>query len=189
MSENQEQWRAQHYALLATLLAAPPQTALLENIIEVEVTEPESPMGQAWLTLQNAAKQADKEDLSAEYHALFIGLTQGEMIPYGSFYQTGFLNEKPLALLRKDLAQLGLERQDDKKEPEDHIAAEFDVMRLILSAQGTPVVDASTFFSRHIQPWADRFFSDLAVANNAVFYRSVAGFASQFIKLEAQLQK
>ncbi|KGM07226.1 putative formate dehydrogenase-specific chaperone [Methylophaga thiooxydans] len=189
MSENQEQWRAQHYALLATLLAAPPQIALLDNIAEVDVTEPESAMGQAWLALQTAAKQVEKDALNSEYHALFIGLTQGEIIPYGSFYQTGFLNEKPLALLRKDLAQLGLERQDDKKEPEDHIAAEFDVMRLILSAQGTPVVDASTFFNRHIQPWAERFFSDLAVAKNAVFYRSVAGFANQFIKLETQLLK
>lgn len=189
MSENQEQWRAQHYALLATLLAAPPQTALLENIVEVDVTEPESPMGQAWLALQNAATQVQIDDVNLEYHALFIGLTQGEMIPYGSFYQTGFLNEKPLALLRKDLAQLGLERQDDKKEPEDHIAAEFDVMRMILSAQGTPVVDAATFFNRHIQPWAERFFSDLSKAKNAVFYLSVAGFASQFIKLETQLLK
>lgn len=189
MSENQEQWRAQHYALLATLLAAPPQTALLANVAEVEITEPDSPMGQAWQTLKAASEQTDDSTLSEEYHALFIGMTQGEVIPYGSFYQTGFLNEKPLALLRKDLAQLGLERQDDKKEPEDHIAAEFDVMRLILSAQGTPLVDAPTFFNRHISPWAKTFFSDLEAADNAVFYRSVAGFASQFLKLEAQLMK
>jgi len=189
MSENQEQWRAQHYALLATLLVTAPQTALLDNISQVDVTEPDSAMGQAWLALQNAAAQVESDALNAEYHALFIGLTQGEIIPYGSFYQTGFLNEKPLALLRKDLAQLGLERQDDKKEPEDHIAAEFDVMRMILSAQGTPVVDAQTFFNRHILPWAETFFSDLASADNAVFYRSVAGFASQFIKLETQLLK
>ena len=74
MSEDQQQWRAQHYALLATLLAAPPQTALLENIAEVDVTEPESPMGQVWLTLQHAAKQADKEDLSAECKVLLVSL-------------------------------------------------------------------------------------------------------------------
>lgn len=189
MSEDEQQWRAQHYALLATLLASPPQTALLENVAEVEITEPDSVMGQAWENLKIAALQAEPNALSEEYHALFIGMTQGEIIPYGSFYQTGFLHEKPLALLRKDLAQLGLERQDERKEPEDHIAAEFDVMRLILSAQGTPLVDAQTFFKRHILPWADKFFSDLAAANNAVFYRSVAQFASEFLKLEQQLLK
>lgn len=189
MSEVQEQWRTQHYALLATLLAAPPQQALLENIVEVEVTEPESPMGKAWQNLKQAAGKADTNKLDDEYHALFVGLTQGEIIPYGSYYQTGFLNEKPLALLRKDLAQLGLERQDEKKEPEDHIAAEFDVMRLILSAQGTPIVDAPTFFNRHISPWAEKFFSDLANASSADFYRSVADFAAQFTKIETQRMK
>lgn len=182
----QDQWRAQHYALLATLLSAPPQQNLLDNIAQVEVTEPHAPMAQSWQSLKTAAAEADPVAINEEYHALFIGLTQGELVPYGSFYQTGFLHEKPLARLRDDLAMLGLERQQDKKEPEDHIAAEFDVMRLILSAQGTPVVDAQTFFSRHISPWAEKFFADLAVAENAFFYRAVAGFAQQFIKLETQ---
>ena len=120
---------------------------------------------------------------------MFIGLTRGELVPYGSYYLTGFLHEKPLAKLRADLSLLGLERQADKKEPEDHIAAEFDVMRMILIAQGTPVVDAQTFFNKHIQPWAEKFFSDLARAEHAVFYRAVAAFGSQFIKAETQLMK
>jgi TorA maturation chaperone TorD len=188
MSDAQQQWRAQHYALLATLLATPPQAALLANIRAVEVTQPDSAMGQAWQVLKSAA-ETDEEVLAEEYHALFIGMTQGEVIPYGSYHQTGFLNEKPLALLRKDLAQLGLERQDDKKEPEDHIAAEFDVMRLILTAEGTPIVDAETFFSRHILPWAEKFFNDLAKAKSADFYQSVAKFGIEFIRLETQSLK
>jgi TorA maturation chaperone TorD len=189
MSEEQQVWRAQNYALLASLLADSPSQSLIDNISAVEVTEADSPMGQAWLTLKNAAMQAETAALRDEYHALFIGLTQGELVPYGSYYQTGFLHEKPLARLRADLGLLGLERQQDKREPEDHIAAEFDVMRLILVAQGTPVIDAPTFFSKHILPWAEKFFTDLGQADSAVFYRAVAAFGAQFIKLETQLIK
>jgi len=188
MNEEQE-WRAQHYALLASMLATPPEQSLLDNIAAVEVTEPESIMGQAWQRLCQAASKAKTGQVREEFHALFIGLTQGEIVPYGSFYQTGFLHEEPLARLRQDLSQLGLERQQDKKEPEDHIAGEFDVMRLILTAQGTPVVDAATFFRRHILPWAEAFFSDLAAAGSADFYRELAKFGVSFIKLETQLLK
>lgn len=185
----QEQWRAQHYALLATLLAAPPQQDLLDNIIGVEVTEPASPMGRVWQSLKKAAAETRPDQLEQEFNALFIGLTQGEVVPYGSYYQSGFLHEKPLARLRQDLASLGLERQDNRKEPEDHIAGEFDVMRLILTAQGTPVVDAKTFFNRHISPWAQKLFSDLQHAESATFYRDVAHFGLQFIQIETQLME
>lgn len=185
----QDAWRAQHYALLATLLAAPPSQSLLDNIAEVDVSDPDSEMGQAWLQLKQAAEVAKPETLKQEYDDLFIGLTQGEVIPYGSYYQTGFLHEKPLARLRQDLARLGLERQQDRKEPEDHIAAECDVMRMILSAQGTPVVDAATFFSKHISPWANRFFDDLAQADSAVFYRRLAHFGKVFMQSETQSMK
>jgi TorA maturation chaperone TorD len=188
MNEEQE-WRAQHYALLANLLASAPEQALLDNIASVEVTEPDSLMGQAWKGLRQAASTVRAEQVREEFHALFIGLTQGEVVPYGSFYQTGFLHEEPLAKLRQDLSKLGLERQQDKKEPEDHIAGEFDVMRLILTAQGTPVVDAATFFQRHILPWANDFFADLAAAASADFYRELADFGASFIKLETQLLK
>jgi TorA maturation chaperone TorD len=182
----QEQWRAQVYALLATLLSAPPEQPLLDNIKQLQVTEPDSSLGQAWQQLKQAAAEADVAAVSQEYHALFIGLTQGELLPYGSYYQTGFLHEEPLAELRQDLGLLGLERQQDKREPEDHIAAEMDVMRLILTAQGTPVVDAKTFFNRHISPWAQRFFNELEKSGSANFYRGVAGLGHAFINSEMQ---
>lgn len=169
--------------------AAPPTQTLLENIARIEVTEPDSEMGQAWLALKQAAASAQVEVLEQEFHDLFIGLTQGEVLPFGSYYQTGFLHEKPLARLRQDLTLLGLTRQDERKEPEDHIAAECDVMRLILDAQGQPVIDADTFFSRHISPWAGQFFSDLAKAHSAVFYRAVAQLGQVFIQSEEQIIK
>lgn len=189
MSEQDNLWRLQSYALLATLLASAPSQELLQNIAAIEVTDADSEMGKAWQQLVSASAQAQADELVDEYQQLFIGLTQGEVIPYGSYYQSGFLMEKPLAKLRTDLASLGLERQDDKAEPEDHAAAECDVMRLILSANGTPVIDAQTFFNRHIAPWMERFFQDLQKANSATFYRAVGLLGETFINSETELLK
>jgi len=179
-------WRAQTYALLATLFVKAPDQALLDNIASIDVTEPNSPMGQQWTQLISACQQADSEALQQEFHDLFIGITRGEILPYGSYYQTGFLMEEPLAELRTDLAKLGLERQQQTKEPEDHIAAVCDVMRLILMAEGTPIVTAEQFFNAHLAAWAERFCDDLANAKSANFYQQVAEFSKVFFGMEAK---
>lgn len=187
MADENLLWRAQTYALLATLLKSAPEQALLDNIAQIEITEPESPMGASWLQLIEQAKQVESALLADEFQALFIGVTHGELSPYGSYYQTGFLMEEPLAILRTDMAKLGLERQDEVSEPEDHIAAQCDVMRLILMAEGTPIVTAPEFFQRHLAPWAKKFFDDLSIAKHAQFYRSVAKLGQTFIELEQRL--
>ena len=163
MSDENTLWRAQTYALLATILAAAPDQHLLDNLAAIEVTEPESPMGKLWLPLTVAAKNVDVSSVYDEYQRLFIGVTHGELIPYGSYYQTGFLMEEPLAELRADLAKLGLEKHDDTAEPEDHAAAQCDVMRLILMAEGTPIVTAEDFFKHHLNPWMEQLFYALCM--------------------------
>lgn len=184
--QDNAQWRAQIYALLAILLGKPADEDLLSNIAALKVDDEKSALGEAWQQLIQAAANTSAEAQSREYHQLFIGLTQGEVIPYASYYQTGFLNEKPLADLRVDLGKLGLARQADKKEPEDHAAALCDVMRLILTANGTPVVTAEQFFNRHIVKWLPRFFVDLQKAASADFYAAVAELGSQFVADETQ---
>lgn len=184
MTDENTLWRAQTYALLATLLHAVPTEELLTNLAALDIVEPDSPMGKQWLQLRDAAKMVDFDSLVDEYQALFIGVTHGELIPYGSYYQTGFLMEEPVALLRTDLAKLGLERQENVTEPEDHIAAECDVMRLILMAEGTPIVSAQQFFQRHLAPWAGKFFADMVNASNANFYVSVGLLGRNFFELE-----
>ena len=184
MEQENTLWRAQTYALLATLFVKAPHQALLDNIVNIEVTEPESPMGQQWIKLISACQQADVEALTQEFHDLFIGVTHGEIIPYGSYYQTGFLMEEPLAELRTDLAKLGLTRQEETAEPEDHIAAQCDVMRLILMAEGTPIVTAEQFFNSHLAPWVERFCDDLMKAESASFYKSLGEFAKTFLGME-----
>ncbi|MBE0438599.1 MAG: molecular chaperone TorD family protein [Gammaproteobacteria bacterium] len=187
MADENTLWRAQTYALLATLLNAAPQKIVLEQLAALEIVEPDSPMGKQWLQLREAVEQVEPESISDEFQALFIGVTHGELIPYGCYYQTGFLMEEPLALLRSDLAKLGLERQQEVSEPEDHIAAQCDVMRLILMAEGTPVVSAQQFFQRHLAPWAEKFFADMVQAENAIFYRSVGHLGETFMQLEQSL--
>lgn len=184
MSEDNKLWRAQTYALLASLLAQAPNQTLLGHIINIEVTEPESPMGKQWLQLINAAKKVDVAELEQEYQTIFIGVTHGELVPYGSYYQTGFLMEEPLAELRTDLAKLGLTRQDDTAEPEDHIAAQCEVMRLILMAEGTPIVTDKEFFTHHLQPWVVNFFTDLKACKLSEFYQEVARLGNVFMKME-----
>jgi TorA maturation chaperone TorD len=189
MTDENTLWRAQTYALLATLLNSEPSRELLANLAALDIVEPDSPMGKQWLQLREAAKAIDFDSLADEYQALFIGVTHGELIPYGSYYQTGFLMEEPVAVLRSDLAKLGLERQENVTEPEDHIAAQCDVMRLILMAEGTPIVSAEQFFQRHLAPWVAKFFADMTAAKSAIFYRSVGQFGETFFELECGLMK
>lgn len=183
--DNSIEWRIQIYALLANLLAQAPDDTLLDNIAALEPDDPDSPMATGWQALVKAASSASAEQVADEYQLLFIGITLGEVVPYSSYYQTGFLNEKPLAELRADLYRLGLARNEDTAEPEDHAAALCDVMRLILSAEGTPVVDAPTFFSRHLAPWLITFCRDLQSASSADFYAAVGRLAETFLHLEA----
>lgn len=187
MADENILWRAQTYALLARLLAAAPDKDLLDNLVSIDVVEPESPMGKQWLKLITAAKSVDVSAVHDEYQNLFIGVTHGELIPYGSYYQTGFLMEEPLAELRADLAKLGLEKQQGTAEPEDHAAAQCDVMRLLLMAEGTPIVTAEAFFKHHLAPWMARFSEDMLKAEQAGFYQSVGQFSAGFIKLESAI--
>jgi len=184
MSDDTKLWRAQSYALLANLFAQAPKQSLLDHIAAVEVTEPESPMGIQWQNLIAIAKKTDVSVLEDDYQTLFIGVTHGEIIPYGSYYQTGFLMEEPLAELRTDLAKLGLVRQQETAEPEDHIAAQCDVMRLILMAEGTAVVTDKEFFLHHLKPWFVDFLTDLEKSNTSEFYQVLAQFAKVFINME-----
>ncbi|MDX1529573.1 MAG: molecular chaperone TorD family protein, partial [Gammaproteobacteria bacterium] len=122
--------------------------------------------------------------LDDEYHDLFIGIGRGEVIPYGSWYLTGFLMDRPLAVLRGDLAELGFERQQDVKEPEDHIAALCEIMAMLITNEEHDIAVQRRFFQAHIEPWGRTFFQDLQKAKTARFYRAVGQFGEQFVDFE-----
>jgi TorA maturation chaperone TorD len=142
-------------------------------------------MKAAWAVLQQAASQAVVDDLADEYQELFVGIGRGELLPYGSWYLTGFLMEKPLAELRTDLGRLGFERQAETREPEDHAAALCETMSLII-ASGAAISYAQQrdFFRKHLAPWMGRFFADMAAAKSARFYRAVGILGEQFLEIE-----
>lgn len=177
--------RAHQYQLLARFLAAPPDAALLSLASGLEGDQTE--LGTALGALAHLAGRITPEAASREFHALFIGVGRGELLPYGSYYRTGFLYEQPLAELRKDMARLGIARAAEVKEPEDHIAALCDMMAgLITGTFGAPLDVAAqrTFFKAHLAPWAGRFFTDLEGAHEAMLYTPIGTIGRVFMAIE-----
>lgn len=182
----EQQYRAGFYNLLAALLRTSPDQEQLDGIKDLAEVEPgDSPLTLAMSMLGLAASTSNAQTVEDEYHALFIGLGRGELVPYGSWYQTGFLMERPLSLLRDDLSKLGYEREADVHEPEDHIAALCEVMMFMIN-DGVSLERQKEFFSTHLEPWAERFFTDLSEARTAVFYRAVGRLGQAFTGLEKQ---
>lgn len=181
-----ERLRANTYSLLGALLAAPPAeslVALLKQITPAELGGGDD-LASAWEVLRLAGERANVAALDDEYHELFVGIGRGELVPYGSWYMTGFLMDQPLAVLRRDLADLGFERQSDIKEPEDHVAALLETMGLMIGDGDTSLEVQRRFFQSHMGPWMKTFFLDLQKATAARFYRAVGQFGEQFIEFE-----
>lgn len=177
--------RAQHWALLARLLARPPESSLLRQLSQLGGDD--TPLGAARGALGAAAAEAEAPAVEREFHDLFIGLGRGELLPYASYYLTGFLHERPLAKLRAEMERLGIARAEGVSEPEDHIATLSEIMAgLVRGEFGEGGDAAGRFFSRHVAPWAGKFFSDLEAAEHARFYRAVGRLGSVFVAIEAE---
>ena len=178
--------RAELYVLLGTLLAGPPDEAILEMLLEIDAGESDAtPMTAIWQSLQMAARETAPEQLGEEYFNLFIGLGRGELVPYGSWYVHGLLMEKLLASLRDELATLGFGRRDGVSEPEDHVAALCETMGMIICDSELSLRQAA-FFETYLDSWMGRFFVDLEEAETAVFYKTVGRLGQQFLDVERQ---
>ena len=175
------------YSLLAALLRSAPDQAVLDHLSTfLRDGEPDDDAAATALRLLGlAARDTSPDTAETEYNKLFIGIGRGELVPFGSWYMTGFLMEEPLSVLRDDLVRLGFERQEDVHEPEDHIAALCEVLSMLIGS-GTPHEQQEAFFDNHLKPWVERFFVDLENANNACFYRAVARFGQAFFELESR---
>jgi len=183
--EQEQRYRASAYALLAALLRTRPDQALLDHVaaLSPESGAESDELSEAMAALAVAAQQQNPADLEDEYNNLFIGIGKGEVVPYGSWYLTGFLMEQPLSDLRDDLRVLGFERNPEIHEPEDHIAAIFEVFSVMIS-DAASLAEQQRFSEKHMKPWLTRFFADLGVARSADFYRTVAQFGTAFLELE-----
>lgn len=184
----EDQMRADLYGLLSALLARPASADLLTHT--AALSGDDTPLGQAIGVLSELSKKLRPEAIEREYNALFIGLGRGELLPFASYYMTGFLNEKPLARLRQDMIRLGIARDPAVFEPEDSAASLMEIMSALISGRfGTPssLAEQKTFFNTHIAPWAQHFFSDLAAAKNSVFYQPVGLIGETFVTVEADV--
>lgn len=180
-----EQARAEEYALLGLLLQGAPDKSLLAGLSRLKGDT--SPLGKAHRQLGAAASATKTQEIKDEFFRLFVGLGRGELVPYGSYYLTGFLHDRPLAKVREDMARLGIERAPNISEPEDHIAILCEVMSGIIYGRfADETIDGRDFFDRHLKPWADRFFADLEAASTTAFYRAVGTVGRVFIEIEKE---
>ena len=177
--------RAQEYSLLAALLARAPDADLLGRLSELGGDA--SPLGTAHIALGEAAAATDADAIQREYFNLFIGLGRGELLPYGSYYQSGFLYERPLARLREQLTRLGIERVDGESEPEDHAAILCEIMAGLINGRLAAAAGADReLFEKHLSSWIGRFFADLEQAEAAEFYRNVGTLGRLFVEIETE---
>lgn len=185
----EEAARAEFYALLAGLFYQPPEADLLAAIAAaapIPALGDGLALAEAWDGLREAARKSDPERVRDEYDALFITAGQAPVMLYGSFHIAGFLHETPLAELRSDLARLGFSRRPGVGEPEDHIAALCEVMRLMIATRAESLAAQREFFGRHIRPWYGKVLRQLEAEPQADFYRGAGRFARAFFEIESQ---
>jgi TorA maturation chaperone TorD len=175
--------RAREYSLLSALLLRSPDAQMLGRLAHLRGDE--SPLGLAHLALGEAAARTDAISTAREHSALFVGLGRGELLPYASYYLTGFLHGRPLASLRQLLQRIGVERVEGQAEPEDHAAILLEIMAgLAGGAIPAPTGTDREIFGDHLAPWIGRFFADLEHSVSADFYARVGMLGRTFIGLE-----
>jgi TorA maturation chaperone TorD len=183
----EDQVRASLYALLGTLLLQIPDQTTLDHLSALEGETGD--VGSAINTLSQIAKSMTPASVEREYNVLFIGVGRGEVLPYASYYLTGFLHEKPLADLRGKMRELGIQRKQGILEPEDHLGALCEMMAgMITGAFGEPMPlqVQKEFFNAHIAPWAAHCFSDLEKAESAVLYAPVGSLGRLLMGIEQE---
>ncbi len=182
--------RADFYALLANLFYRAPNHQLLQAIMIAPEPSMENDraLAEAWRTLSAASGVVTEDVLIEEFETLFVGVGRPPVMLYGSYYQAGFLNEKPLAELRTDLSRMGFARDGEVRETEDHLAALCDVMRAMIlgDVANAPASfeEQKHFFQKHLQPWVMQCCEATIKNDNSNYYRRVAAFAEVFFQIE-----
>jgi len=188
---DEETARAEVYGLLSQLWYAPPTGELL-SALRVAVTDAPAQgafLEEPWREFIAAARRLDDAAVRIEYDTLFGGVGKPEIYLFASHYLAGFLNEKPLARLRTELAALGLTRDEAMPETEDHIAYLCEVMRFLIAGDDIGVSNLAAqrrFFDGHLRPWAPAMWEQIGAHPRADFYRVLSRFAGEFFAVEGQ---
>lgn len=183
--------RAELYGLLARLWLAAPDAALLQQF-QVAVTEAPEAGGfleAPWQALVAQMRATTPEAAASEFAALFQGVGKPEVFPYASYFLAGFVNEKPLALLRTDLAALGLTRDAAQLETEDHVSYVLEVMRYLIAGDDAGVSNLEQqrrFFRAHVQSWLELLCDAVQTQPAARLWSAIAAFTLAFVQVETQ---
>lgn len=188
---DEETARAEVYGLLAALYYAAPSRDLYDSLRVAVTVAPAagSLLESPWAELVAAAREQSLPEIAHEYDALFGGVSKPEVYLFGSHYLSGFLNEKPLAALRSDIAALGLARDETLPETEDHVAYICEVMRYLIAGDDVAVANLTRqreFFTRHVLTWLPAMCEAVMQHPKARFYRALAAFTHSFVSVEAQ---
>ena len=172
--------RADIYQLLATLLRQAPDAELLSWLADLDIEQDGSRLAECWHALAGTSQKADIEQLQRAHFRLLVGVIQGEVVPYASWYRNGELMEAALVALRRDLRVLGFERSEHTQDPEDHLAALCEVMAMLIESDNP---EQAFFFQQHLAPWSVDCFDDLGQVDTA-FYVALGQLGSAFMESE-----
>jgi TorA maturation chaperone TorD len=199
-------FRRGYYDLFVSLLWQEPDGKLLAGLADgieerIRVARRLHPLlGGGWEAvarfLEGAGSDHLAEVVADEYTRLFLGPRGPEVHAYESYYLAGRVWDRPLAVLRDFLREIGLAKQEGYAEPEDFLAFELEVMRRLIARQGS-AGDAESerrsldlqaaFLKRHLLVWAPAAAQDMAAAAGAQFYRGLAQLLQGFLALERDL--
>ncbi|HYT15951.1 MAG TPA: molecular chaperone TorD family protein [Burkholderiales bacterium] len=190
----EDEARAGYYALLARLYYAGPDAALLETIAgadEIAAAGEQTGLASAWSALARAARAMDAEAARLEYDGVFVGTGKAEVTPYATFYLAESGREKILVRLKNELAALGLSKTEGAREPEDHVAALFEVMRHLISegCEDAALQKQKVFFHRYIEPFFPPFCDAISASAKSNFYKYVGAFTCAFLQVETESLK
>lgn len=191
LDDSEELARAELYGLLASLWLKPPDEALLQQFRVAVTQAPESGglLEAPWQALVAALRDTTERAAAEEHSALFHGVGKPEVFAYGSYYLAGYLNEKPLAQLRTDLAALGLGRDEGTLETEDHVAYVLEVMRYLIAGDDVAVCNLEQqrrFFRAHVQTWVEALCDAVESHARARVWAAVAQLTRAFVLVETQ---
>ena len=185
--KEEDQLRADMYSFLANMIRTEPSQELLDSV--KKLTGDDSSIGKSIKLISKLAATMHISEIQDEYVNLFVGVGRGELLPFASYYLTGFLNDKPLSKLRNNMNELGVVRIKEVKEPEDHVSSLFDIMSGMITGQfgkQYSITEQSNFFEKHLNSWIHLLMSDIESAKTAVFYAPIGSLGKEFINIERE---
>jgi TorA maturation chaperone TorD len=186
----EEAARADFYALLGRLLYAPPDGSLLAALAAADPipSSGDGALARAWEGLSLASSAMDADAAAEEYEGLFSAMGKAPVSIYVGHYIGAPAADHPRVRLQAEFAAFGLGRRPGHNEPEDHFAGLFEVMRVLVAGapgrESAPLADQKRFFEGFLAQGARDFFTALARAERANYYRRVAELGLAFLAIE-----